>query len=515
VAWGFVSVLLDKTLRSSTLRLAITYVIVFCTAIFLLIVYVYLSTASYLYQKLDDAITAEQTRALKIYQRRGSEGLITFIDKRTSDDSFDDWIYLFVDPAATKLAGNLESWPSALWDRKGWSDVTSSELFTIPSGGQLTSLEFFAIPSGGHVFRASYQELPNQSRLLMGLNASDVHLVGAKITTSLVIGAAMFLTLATAAALSTARRSVGRIETINLTSHKIMHTGLGSRIPLRGTKDEWDELANNLNSMLGRIEKSTDSSRQVADSIAHDLRMPLARLYGKLESAQVELDGVDQYRALVNSTIGELNGILSTFSSLLRLSRIESGNQDLMLKCVDLSEIAREVVDLFEPMAEEAGVRLCSSDWQSTLVRGDRDLLFDAISNILDNAIKYGGNNGEVRVSVCCDYDGPTLSIADRGPGIPPEERDNVLKRFYRLKSTCSRPGSGLGLSLVAAIASVHQAAIELTDNVPGLNISLRFPDPGQQRYSEPLNNQNTATIINVPHSDKKVIFCALKSRVT
>lgn len=514
MALGFVSVLLDKTLRSSTLRLAIAYVIVFCAAIFLLILYVYINTASYLYQKLDNAIAAEQTRALKIYQRRGSEGLIAFIEKRTSDDSFDDWIYLFVDPAATKLVGNLASWPSAIWDDKGWTDVISPEFFIIPSGSQLTSLGFFAVPSGGHVFRASYQELPNQSRLLVGRNASDLHLVGAKITTSLVIGAAMFLTLATAAALSTARRSVGRIETINLTSHKIMHTGLGSRIPLRGTKDEWDELANNLNSMLGRIEKSTDSSRQVADNIVHDLRMPLARLYGRLESAQARLDRVDQYRALVSSTIGELNGILSTFSSLLRLSRIESGNQDLMLHRIDLSEIAREVVDLFEPMAEEAGVRLCSSNWQSTFVRGDRDLLFDAISNILDNAIKYGGNNGEVRVSVCCDHTGPTLSIADRGPGIPPEERDNVLKRFYRLRSSCSRPGSGLGLSLVAAIASVHHAAIELTDNVPGLKISLRFPNPDQQRYSELMNDQNTARVINVPHSDKNVIFCVLKSRV-
>ena len=134
---------------------------------------------------------------------------------------------------------------------------------------------------------------------------------------------------------------------------------------------------------------------------------------------------------------------------------------------------------------------------------------------MLFRSIKYGGNNGEVRVSVCCDYTGPTLSIADRSPGIPLEERDNVLKRFYRLKSSCSTPGSGLGLSLVAAIASVHQAAIELTDNVPGLKISLRFPNPGQQRYSELINDRNTATVINVLHSDKNVIFCALKSRVT
>ena len=454
---------LDKTLRSSTLRLAITYVIVFCTAIFLLIGYVYINTVSYLYQNLDNSITAEHERALKLYEHRGRDGLVAFIGERTNDGAFDDWVYLLVDPAEKKLAGNLSSWPSALLNDDG--EVTSSELIAVPTGGQ--------------VFRFSYQSLPDRSRLLLGRNASDLHLVGGKIATSLVVGAAMFLALATAAALSTARRSVGRIETINLTSRKIMHTGLGSRIPLRGTRDEWDGLAHNLNSMLGRIEELTDSSRQVADNLAHDLRTPLTRLHGRLErAAGTELNSIDQYRALVTSAIGELGGILGMFASFLTLSRIESGNQYHGLHCIDLGEIAQEVVDLFEPTADEAGVRLDKSNCRPTLVLGDRDLLFDAISNIIDNAIQHGGNNGNVRVSVGRDRIGPTLSIADTGPGVPLEERDNVLKRFYRMERSRFRAGYGLGLSLVAAIASTHHAALELTDNFPGLKVSLHFPDP-------------------------------------
>lgn len=408
--------LLDKTLRSSTLRLAITYVIVFCTAIFLLMCYVYVNTALYLYRKLDDSITMEQTRALKIYHRRGREGLIAFIKKRTSDDSFDDWAYLFVDPAANKLAGNLTGWPSRLSDDKGRDGVTSSEFFTVPSGGQ--------------VFRASYQDMPDRSRLLLGRNARDLHVVYGKVGTSLAVGAAMFLGLAAAAALSTARRAVGRIEAINSASRKIAHNGLGDRIPLRGTRDEWDELADNLNSMLAHIEKCTDSTRQAVDNVAHDLRTPLARLRNSLEKAQAGLDGLDQYRALVSNAIDELDGILATFSSLLRLSRIEADNRELTLYSLDLSDVAHEVVELFEPAAEEAGVRLRIGGCQSAPVIGDRDLLFDAISNIVDNAIKHGGNYGEVTVSVDHDRTGPTLSIADRGPGIPPEEHDNVLKRF-------------------------------------------------------------------------------------
>lgn len=415
----------------------------------------------------------EQTRALKIYNRRGRDGLIAFIEKRTSDESFDEWAYLFVDPATNKLAGNLTTWPSDVWHGKDRSSVTSSD--------------FFAVPSGGQVFWASYQDMPDRSRLLLGRNARDLDVVYAKIGMSLAVGVALFLGLAAAAALSTARRAVGRIEAINSASRKIAHNGLGDRIPLRGTRDEWDELAGNLNSMLAHIERCTDSTRQAVDNVAHDLRTPLARLRNSLEKAQAGLDDLDEYRALVGDAIEELDGILATFSSLLRLSRIEADGRELTLHRTDLSEVACEVVELFEPAAEEVGVRLRSSCCQPMPIIGDRDLLFDAIANIVDNAIKHGGNYGEVTVTVDRDHTGPTLSVADRGPGIPPEECDAVLRRFYRLERSRSSPGIGLGLSLVAAVASVHRAAVELTDNGPGLKVLLRFRDPDQLLRLDPL----------------------------
>jgi signal transduction histidine kinase len=289
---------------------------------------------------------------------------------------------------------------------------------------------------------------------------------------------AMLLVLAVAAGVSTSRRSVSRIEAINTASREIMRTGLGQRIPLRGTGDEWDELAENLNSMLARIEELVEANRQVSDNLAHDLRTPLTRVRGRLEKAYHHPPDSAEYPALIGRTIAELDGILKTFSSLLRISRIEAQERGEGFRAVDLGALAREVVELFEPAAEEAGMalRVCGEGGVTAI--GDRDLLFDALSNLMDNAIKHGGRNGEVGVMVVRTALGAAIAVADRGPGIPPEERRNVLKRFYRLERSRSSPGNGLGLSLVAAVAHLHGADIELSDNTPGLKVTVRFPPP-------------------------------------
>jgi signal transduction histidine kinase len=269
---------------------------------------------------------------------------------------------------------------------------------------------------------------------------------------------------------------VARIEAINATSREIMRAGLGERIPVRGTGDEWDGLARNLNSMLDRIQELVESNRQVSDNVAHDLRTPLTRMRGRLERAcNQELD-LSQYRSLVNDTIVELDDILRTFSSLLRISQIEVRERTAAFRNIDLSAIAREVVELFDPTAEERAVRLRVSDEQRVCVVGDRDLLFDAISNLVDNAIKHGGNRGEVEVVVAHRADGSVLAVSDRGPGIPIDERKHVFKRFYRLERSRNSPGNGLGLSLVAAVANLHGARIEMIDNAPGLRVELHFP---------------------------------------
>lgn len=287
----------------------------------------------------------------------------------------------------------------------------------------------------------------------------------------------LLILLAVAAGVSTSRRSVARIEAINAASRAIMRAGLGQRIPLRGTGDEWDELAANLNSMLARIEELVEANRQVSDNLAHDLRTPLTRVRGRLEKATHRPPPAGEYPALIGAAIAELDGILKTFSSLLRISRIEAQDRGAGFREVDLGALAREVVELFEPTAEEAGVTLRVAGDRGICVIGDRDLLFDALANLVGNAIHHG-RGGPVTIAAARDGAGARVAVSDRGPGIPAEERRNVLKRFYRLERSRNSPGNGLGLSLVSAVAGLHGAPVVMSDNAPGLRVELLFPQP-------------------------------------
>ena len=466
--------LLSKTLRSSTLKLAFIYVTLFSTAIFALLGYVYWSTARYLYEVSDRAISAESVLLAKAYEAGGRDGLVAFINRRLTDVHFNDWVYLLVDHSLDYIAGNLKRWPTGLHSLGGWSAVA-------PVNWQSEAAKPAAL-------RASYRSLPDGYYLLVGRDIEDLDRFGERVTIGLASAALLFLVLAAAAGISTSRRSVARIEAINATSREIMRSGLGERIPLRGTGDEWDGLAENLNSMLDRIEELVETNRQVSDNVAHDLRTPLTRMRGRLERACNQQLEVSQHRSLVNDTISDLDEILTTFSSLLRISQIEARDRTAAFRDIDLGEIVRDVVELFEPAAEEKAVRIQLCTGEAVSVVGDRDLLFDAISNLVDNAIKHGGDRGEVRIAVARCDDGPVLSIGDRGPGIPIEERSHVLRRFYRLERSRNRPGNGLGLSLVAAVASLHGARIVMADNSPGLRIELHFPNP--QRVALSASNQ-------------------------
>ena len=457
--------LLSKTVRSSsTLKLAFIYVIAFCAAIFGLLGYVYWSTVTYLYEISDRAISVERLVLAQAYEAGGRDGLVALINRRLTDQYFNDWVYLLTDQSLDYIAGNLKPWPASLPGHEGWSTVAP--------------VDWESEAAKRPPLRATYQILPDGHHLLLGRDIKDLERFGENVTIGLVLAAVLFLILAAAAGISTSRRSVARIEAINATSRKIMRSGLGERIPLRGTGDEWDGLAENLNSMLDRIGELVETNRQVSDNVAHDLRTPLTRMRGRLERACNQQLDLNHYRSLVNDTISDLDEILTTFSSLLRISQIEARDRTAAFRNTDLSEIVREVVELFEPAAEEKAVRLQLSIGETAYVVGDRDLLFDAISNLVDNAIKHGGDRGEVRIAVARCADGPVLSISDRGPGIPIEERNHVLRRFYRLERSRNRPGNGLGLSLVAAVANLHSAHIVMADNSPGLRVELHFPIP-------------------------------------
>jgi signal transduction histidine kinase len=455
-------VLLSKTLRSSTLRLALICIVIFGAGVCALFTYVYWSTASYVRGRADRAIAAERVVLRQSYDGSGRDGLIAAIGRRIAEEGLEGGLYLLADASFAPVAGNLKIWPPILKGPEGWGDFNASEPEANAAGQTLR--------------RAAFETLPDGYHLLVGKDIHDLDAFAGKIEIALALSILLTFVLAGVASVFVTRRTVGRIEAINATSRAIMQSDLGRRIPRQGTRDEWDQLAENLNLMLDRIEGLMGEVKQVTDNVAHDLRTPLARMRGRLEKAYASPRDSEHDQSLIGNTLMDLDSVLRMFASLTRISQIEANDRTAAFHTVDLSNVAREVVELFDAAAEEKGGHLSVVADQPVFVTGDRDLLFDAVANLVDNAIKHGRESGQVMVEVARDTSGAIISIADDGPGIPANESQQVFKRFYRLERSRRTPGNGLGLSLVAAVARLHGARIEMADNAPGLKFKLLFP---------------------------------------
>jgi signal transduction histidine kinase len=457
-------VLLTKTLTSSTFRLALIAIGTFGVIASAIFSYVYLSTASYVRGRSDRAIMSDYSSLQAAYARSGRDGLAALIEQRIADTRFAGNVYLLADPALAPLAGNLTAWPPTVTAIRGWAE------FRAP-----TPLRDAADRA---LLRAMVETFPGGERLLVGTDIGDLDSFTDQMKLAVISGVALIFVLAAVASILVTRRTVGRIEAINATSRAIMQSGLDQRIPLRGTNDEWDRVAENLNLMLDRIETLMGEVKQVSDNVAHDLRTPLTRMRGRLEKAyHGPRDGADD-QSLIGDTIADLDAVLRIFSSLTRIAQIETQQRKGAFRTVNLVEIAGEVVELYDAAAEPDGTRLTIAGDPEVLVTGDRDLIFDAIANLVDNAIKHGRAGGQVVVANETIDGSPVVSIADDGPGIPLEQREHVFRRFYRLEQSRYTPGNGLGLSLVAAVARLHGGRIEMRDNSPGLKLMLWFSAP-------------------------------------
>ncbi|MGH6796358.1 MAG: HAMP domain-containing protein, partial [Methylocella sp.] len=294
--------LLAKTLRSRTFKQALIWIAIVGAVVFALLGYVYWSAASYVRSRSDRAIMAELTILKKAYASAGRSGLIGTIAQRLAGQRSEGSVYLFADPSFAPLAGNLAEWPSAIKSPRGWADFRARE--------------------GQPLLRATFEALPDGSHLLVGTDIDDLGEFARRIKVAMALCILWIFALGGAVSVSITRRTVGRIESINATSRAIMQSGLGQRIPLRGTRDEWDELAANLNSMLDRIDALMGEVKQVTDNVAHDLRTPLARLRGRLERAYDQQRDGDKDQSLIADTMADLDGVIRRFSSLARIAQL-------------------------------------------------------------------------------------------------------------------------------------------------------------------------------------------------
>jgi len=313
---------------------------------------------------------------------------------------------------------------------------------------------------------------------------------------AIVLGISVLLGLAAGFLLT--KGVLWRVEAVTRTAEAIIAGDLTRRIAPTGAGDEFDRLATSLNAMLDRIMQLMDSLQQVSNDIAHDLRTPLSRLRQNLERTRIHPATDQDYAAAVERAIDEADGLLATFSALLRISQIEAGSQRAAFRLIDLTEVVATICEAYAPDVEEGGRIITCAIAPGVMVDGDRELLAQLLANLIENALAHTPLGTEIRVSLHGPDEAklrPTIEVADDGPGIPMHERDKVLRRFYRLERSRTTPGNGLGLSLVAAIAKLHGAGVRLSDRTPGLCVTVTLPPASRAepptRKLAPLERRN------------------------
>lgn len=451
-----------RILKSSTFRLALLYLVLFGASILVVLAFIHWQTAGFMARQTDEAIQAEIRGLEEQYTQRGTIGLVQALNRRTQQSRATGGLYLLADPNYRPLAGNLTGWPEEEPDAEGW--VTFR-------------LEYANESSGRVKFgRARLFELRGELHLLVGRDIRERTQIIALIEETLGWGIALALLLSVVGGALVTRPLLRRIDAVNETSREIMSGDLSRRIPENGSGDEFDQLARNLNAMLDQIERLLDGMKQVSDNVAHDLRRPLARLRSRLEVTLMDTQDTVAYRDAIQRTIEEADSLLATFNALLDIARAEAGASARAFEETGLKPLLEDVAELYEPLAEEKGLTFSLEAPADVMLSVDRHLLAQALANLIDNAVKFTPGGGEVTVSLAEADGGAVLGVSDSGPGIPEADRERVLDRFVRLDSSRSTEGSGLGLSLAAAVARLHGGSLVLGDNAPGLKAKLFLP---------------------------------------
>ena len=478
---------LSRLIASVPFRLTVAYMGAFVLAAALIVLYIAWQANQLLTSKALDALGAEVASLRAQFQSNGAQRLASAVRDRSREPG--SGLYLLVDAGGTGVAGNLPAMPSTL----------------VPDGqGQLFSYRRAAAGEGAaERFAVGLSvSVSGGYTLVVARDIEDQREFATTIGRVALLSFGLLSLLGVGAGVLISRSMLARIEAVTETSREIMAGDLSRRIALSGSGDELDRLAESLNAMLARIEVLLLALREVSDNIAHDLKTPLNRLRNRAEAALRGGDGSGAYRDGLAKAIEEADELIKTFNSLLLIARLEGGAIAESMARLDPAAIVGDVAELYEPAAEEAGLILAVSAQPGLSLVANRELVSQAVANLVDNAIKYSaeptaaaagaapsppsGSPNAITISLAQVGHSIEIAVGDRGPGVAPQDRARALQRFVRLEKSRSRPGAGLGLSLVAAVARMHGGAVRLEDNAPGLRAVLTPPFGAPWRFFPP-----------------------------
>lgn len=464
---------LGKLFRTTAFRLTLVYLTIFVLFAISLLGYFAWNTRRMITEQIVATVDADIGGLREQYQQGGIRQLVLAVESRSLRPGSS--LYLVTSAQGQALAGNVGSIAPAVMAQEGWSEGLYQRLDEQGGGEHRALVRVFVLPGG--------------FRLLVGRDLEERTRLYGIIARAARWSFAIVIVLGLAGGVFVSRRVLRRIDAMTGSTQRIMAGDLSERLPVGRSGDELDRLAANLNAMLERIEALMRGVKEVSDNIAHDLKTPLTRLRNRAEQVLASSGSEADYRAALERTIEESDALIATFNALLIIARAESGQARDGMALFDAASVARDIQELYEPLAEEKHLRLQIEADETTHVFGHRELVSQALANLVDNAIKHASaadnpalpeegadTRNQIVISAHQDSDHIVLAVADHGPGIAQEDRERVKDRFVRLEKSRSQPGSGLGLSLVSAVATLHGGSLKMEDNKPGLRIMLLLP---------------------------------------
>ena len=460
---------LPAPFRTTPFRLTLMFLAVFLLAAAALLFYIYAVTAGEVTRRADREISAEMRSLETVYRQGGVNALNQEVIERTADGR--PFLYLLSDASGARITGTIATSPFGAGET-GWKQfpVTGTD----PNGAVVRQ------PA-----RGEQVTLPTGERLLVGADIGQAEFFVVKIVRALQGAGALMLLLGLGGGLLVSRNVSRAMAGLNAVVTAVRNGDLRARARVRGARDEFDELAEGLNDMLDRLERSMAGLRHAGDAIAHDLRSPLTRLRTRLEVAMIDVEaGKGDPKAALAQALEDAEGVLRTFSAVLAIARLQAAGPAPDPATFDPAELAADVAELYEPVCEEKGLEFRAELTPQLVARGNREFVAQAVANLLDNAVKYTPAGGAVVLRVRRRSSGELeFSVTDTGPGVPESERARIVQRFVRLENSRNLPGAGLGLSLVAAVAESHRGRLEIDDGPgsvggsgPGLRVALVLP---------------------------------------